>query len=284
MKSLNSGYPSELGDWSKERKRMSKPCSVCIHKQRESVEREILEGKAIDAIAREYDLSASALKRHRDNEHIETKLVRSSEVAEVVQAQNLFERIEELEAEVAEYKTMAVEQNNYRVALACIDRQAKLIELYGKMKLLAMKGAEIGDMTDDGVPVWQTKALSHMICNVIDRHPLIEIDMMVALMALDRAPEGDKWVKLPETTNYNDLKRDGYVNPESKSDSMIYFFAKREEYVKRLTDGQLTVEEYFNKIRFVEQTRNFIKDVHNIIDELWEEHHNHLQKDTRQGS
>jgi transposase-like protein len=254
---------------------MAKPCSICIHEKVTEINEAVLSGKSLAQVAKEFGVSKDALKRHNANDHVPVALVKSSEVMETVQAENLFKRINQLEEEVVSIKKLAVEQGSIRLALECIDKQAKLIELYAKMKLLAQKGAEIGDRTDDGVPVWQTKALSHMICNVIDRHPLIEVDMLVALMALDRAPEGDKWVKLPETTSYNDLKRDGYVNPESKSDSMIYFFAKREEFIKRLTDGQLTVEEYFNKIRLVEQTRNFIKGVHDIIDELWEEHHDH---------
>ena len=202
---------------------MAKPCSICIHDKVTEINEAVLSGKSLTQVAKEFGVSKDALKRHNANDHVPIALMKSSEVIETVQAENLFKRIEELETEVAEFKAMAIEQNNYRVALTCIDRQTKLIELYGKMKLLAMKGAELGRQNDDP-PIWQQKVLVNFLGGLMERFPIIEVDVMVGLMALEEVPEGQVWVTLPDTYDKDTLQSHGYWN-----DTIKWKWEQREE-------------------------------------------------------
>ena len=118
---------------------MGRKCSICEHPNRVDIESDILYNLSYRDIAAKYGVSYEAVRRHQAAGHIARELVKSAEVVKVIKADNLFERINMLEEEIKAIKEKAKEIGNLGIALNCIDKQMKLIELFVKMKLLAMK-------------------------------------------------------------------------------------------------------------------------------------------------
>ena len=119
--------------------------------------------------------------------------------------------------------------------------------------------------------------MNYMLHRLIEKHPLIEFDVMVGLMLLDRATEERKWVKFPDTTVFEDMVREGFIergNPET----MAFFFAKREEFVDRLTNGEMTVKEYLSRIYQIPRTGEKYKGKHfssgacDRVKQLWDKY------------
>ena len=52
---------------------MARPCSICTHPQRAEIDKEIVSGKSFRTIAGGFDVSESALKRHK--KHIATTVI-----------------------------------------------------------------------------------------------------------------------------------------------------------------------------------------------------------------
>jgi cell division ATPase FtsA len=49
---------------------MSRPCSICIHKQRNEIDNDLNNGNPVATTAKKYGVSKSALLRHRNNGHV----------------------------------------------------------------------------------------------------------------------------------------------------------------------------------------------------------------------
>ena len=113
---------------------MSRQCSVCTHERRAEIDEAIVAGTvALRRIAVDNGVSETALRRHAKN-HIAKSLTNSKQAMDAVLSDDLFKKIEVLEVETTGIKATALEAGNLNVALTCIDRMARLIELYGKMK------------------------------------------------------------------------------------------------------------------------------------------------------
>ena len=113
---------------------MPRLCSICNHPRHVEIDEVIVLGNdSYRTIANRFGLSESALKRHAKN-HIAKSLTNSKQAMDAVLSDDLFKKIEVLEVETTGIKATALEAGNLNVALTCIDRMARLIELYGKMK------------------------------------------------------------------------------------------------------------------------------------------------------
>lgn len=113
---------------------MPRKCTVCSHKERGEIESDILDNVTYRNIGTKYGVSYGAARRHHENGHIAESLILAHEAQESVKSQNLFEKIENLEIETKAIKAQAEQAGNIGMMLQCIEKQARLIELYGKLK------------------------------------------------------------------------------------------------------------------------------------------------------
>ncbi len=113
---------------------MARKCSICTHPKQGDIDAAIVAGNdSIRSIAKLFEVSDASLLRHSKN-HIAKALTESKKAQVETNADNLFEKIEQLMREVSEIKTKAMVLGNLQLALTAIDKQARVIELYGKMK------------------------------------------------------------------------------------------------------------------------------------------------------
>ena len=74
---------------------MPRICQICAHNRREEIERAILSGQSLSAIAALFRVSPDALQRHKQS-HLPDKLAKAQEAKTVLEADGLLREIAEL--------------------------------------------------------------------------------------------------------------------------------------------------------------------------------------------
>ena len=115
---------------------MPQTCSICIHDDREAIDRALVAGGTLREIAGRYGVSKSALDRHRD--HIPPTVAKAREAEEVAEADRLLNVVRHLLGTALTTITQAEKAGELRTKLAAI-REARetaklLLEVYGELQ------------------------------------------------------------------------------------------------------------------------------------------------------
>ena len=121
---------------------MPRQCSICIHADREAIDKALVEGtSSVPAIATLFDVSQRALYRHREK-HLPETLAQAQEAREVAQADDLLAQLDGLRKEAHRIKDKAEKGGEYRTALTGIRELVRIVELMAKVRgELAQEGA-----------------------------------------------------------------------------------------------------------------------------------------------
>jgi len=111
---------------------MARACSICQHLQRDAIERAILSGEPIRRIAARYNVSESALRRHR-NKHFAEVLRQSKEAAEMARAEKLAEFILFVRNEALSVYKEARKGKRLRIALEALGLGLTATSVLGKL-------------------------------------------------------------------------------------------------------------------------------------------------------
>ncbi|MDQ1262638.1 MAG: hypothetical protein QG575_1819 [Euryarchaeota archaeon] len=118
---------------------MGRTCTVCAHKDVDEINRLLLSGTSFRDIAGQFDLSKTALARHKES-HIPELLSKSEDIKEVVSADNLLAQLQEARTSALDLLDKAIEAGNTKVYgppssyLSEIRQQIKLwAELEGRL-------------------------------------------------------------------------------------------------------------------------------------------------------
>ena len=76
---------------------MPRRCTICIHDSRSEIDQALVKRQPFRAIARQFDVSKSALVRHHDD-HLPASLVKAQEATEAAQADALLAQVVGLRA------------------------------------------------------------------------------------------------------------------------------------------------------------------------------------------
>ena len=112
---------------------MGRQCTVCAHKDLEEINRLLLCSDSYRDIARQFGLSKDALARHKES-HMPELLLKSQEVKETLQADNLLDQIVYYESEARRFKGLAESQGDLELALKAVDRALKCLDLFAKAR------------------------------------------------------------------------------------------------------------------------------------------------------
>jgi len=80
---------------------MTMTCNICSHPSRLQIDREIVAGRSLRAIATEYGLSSSSLARHRAR-HLSRQLLKSAGAKQALDAQRLLDDVEAMRSRILE--------------------------------------------------------------------------------------------------------------------------------------------------------------------------------------
>ena len=108
---------------------MARSCSACVHSQTESISVELIQGTPIREIAKKYDLSASAVARHK--KHLPQHLIQVEGAQ--VQPGSVMARVQELEARADRIYQEAMQSKKQELALRALKELREVTSLYARL-------------------------------------------------------------------------------------------------------------------------------------------------------
>ena len=172
---------------------MPRRCTVCLHPQLADIDRSLVVNRTFRAISTEFDLSESALKRHK-RDHLPARLAKAQAAAEVQRQDELVKHQQEVKAEdtrqaldtVAQLRAInaaclevlkaARSDGKHTLSLRAVDRIAKQIELQAKL---------LGDIQDGQtvniaiLPEWH--GIRQIVTDALRPHPEASLAVARAL-------------------------------------------------------------------------------------------------------
>lgn len=112
---------------------MSRPCSVCVHAELESINQALVERKIpVRTLARNHGVSRDALMRHNEA-HVPATLAKAAKAHEAARGDGLLAQVRQLVADARRYQAAAEAAGDARLALQTIREQGRVLELLGKV-------------------------------------------------------------------------------------------------------------------------------------------------------
>ncbi|MGB8991025.1 MAG: hypothetical protein WCD80_03120 [Desulfobaccales bacterium] len=111
---------------------MAKSCSVCSHPALPEIDRALLSGVSLRALAARHGLSSSALFRH--TRHLADRLAQESRVEDLAHLQALLEKLDLLEARLERLFRTAEGFRSLHIALGCLREQVRVLTLQEKFR------------------------------------------------------------------------------------------------------------------------------------------------------
>ncbi len=107
---------------------MPRPCSVCRHPERRSIDLALIEAEPFRNLAKRYGLSSTALYRHREA-HLSARLAKAYEA----EAGTLLDQVSALQERAMSILAKAEADRDLRAALAAIREARGNLELLAKL-------------------------------------------------------------------------------------------------------------------------------------------------------
>lgn len=111
---------------------MPRHCSICNHPDREAINTALIENKTFRYVAKRYQVSTTALHRHK-SEHLPGVIVKAKEAAESTLADNLLDRLMDLNKTTMLILGEARQSKDNELALRAIQRAEKQLELQARL-------------------------------------------------------------------------------------------------------------------------------------------------------
>ncbi len=119
------------------------PCTVCTHPKRLHIDRALVtDGATVRDTARKFDVTVSALGRHRKN-HLAPALAKHEEHFDLATAQGIGNQLATIHAEATRLLHEAREDGNRRDQLSALARLERQIELAAKLASLIQDGQRV---------------------------------------------------------------------------------------------------------------------------------------------
>ena len=111
---------------------MTRRCTICSHPSREEIDRALIIGGSVRAIASNYSVARSSLERHKSG-HLPADLAQSTQAREVFRADSLADQVRILQSKTLSILDKASTANDHRVALQAINVARGNIELLARL-------------------------------------------------------------------------------------------------------------------------------------------------------
>jgi hypothetical protein len=111
---------------------MARHCATCVHEQRETIEQALLDGTPILRIHRQYGLSESSVRRHRDL-HLSAKLARALATRDEIDGDRLVQWVGGLHQKTLVLLEKAERARDWNAARGLIREGRENLELLGRL-------------------------------------------------------------------------------------------------------------------------------------------------------
>ena len=113
---------------------MPRVCTVCIHAEREAIDRALVAGEAARTLASRYvTIGRMAMQRHKD-EHLPPTLAQAQQAQDAAHGGDLLARLEGLTADARRIQRKAEAAGEYRTALAGIRELVRIVEVLAELR------------------------------------------------------------------------------------------------------------------------------------------------------
>ena len=114
---------------------MARPCTVCTHPERATIDTALVRRRSFRDIARQFGVSKDAAVRHHD-EHLPDRLAAAKGVEDAAAADDLLGQVRELRGHALDILTAAKDAPvpDHRTALSAIREARGCIELFVKVR------------------------------------------------------------------------------------------------------------------------------------------------------
>jgi hypothetical protein len=109
-----------------------RPCTICVHPEREAIDRALVEGVPNRRIASHHDVTERAVRNHKAT-HLPTSLAKAQVAEEVAQADDLLDQLQDLQRRTLAILEAAEETREHRTALSAIREARSNLELLAKL-------------------------------------------------------------------------------------------------------------------------------------------------------
>lgn len=133
-----------------------KPCSICNHQRRSDIETAILNGTPYRQIKEWYDVSTSAIARHKQD-HINTQLIRSLPPVVIAENVSLTDQLRDIHARTLSILMGAEASGDGRTALIAIRECRSNLELLAKIEFILATQAAAKQENEPRTIVFYTK-------------------------------------------------------------------------------------------------------------------------------
>lgn len=150
---------------------MSQPCKICIHAQRDVVDKLIVQGQSLNDIARQFKVSADGLSRHKRN-HLPPMLMKAHKAEEIANGDKLLDDILEIMTKTQSLLHRAESDDKNLKFLP-----AYLREIRQQLTLLGELQGRIARQNQINIGVQQNMTLEERkaeIKNLIERYHILE--------------------------------------------------------------------------------------------------------------
>jgi transposase len=120
---------------------MSRKCSICNHPNRTAIDKAIVSGTPIRDIAGQFNVSKSAVYRHK--KHIPEALTKAQAAEETAQADNLLDEIRQLQARTTKILGKAEKAGDLPTALKAIREARECLKMLAKLEGILWERKEI---------------------------------------------------------------------------------------------------------------------------------------------
>jgi hypothetical protein len=126
---------------------VSRPCSICSHRDRLAIDQELLAGGIVRAISARYGVSHQALLRHRENHATKTMVAAANAdpaVRQIALGGSLADQMQALREKGAELLAKAEGLGDIRASLVALHELARLLELACRIASMMNDQALVG--------------------------------------------------------------------------------------------------------------------------------------------
>jgi hypothetical protein len=138
-------------------------CRGCLHRDRDNLDRQIIDGVPFRRLAVSFNLSLGALSRHKG--HIKEMIQPRSQDEREEHGSALLERVQKLIGEAEEILMAAKAKNDFRGANGALGAAAKLLDLCGRLS------GELQSANAGGIHLTLNRTTKTIINNYGDSDP-----------------------------------------------------------------------------------------------------------------
>lgn len=167
---------------------MGRTCTVCNHKRVDEINKLLLSGEPYRDIAGQFDLSKTALQRHKEG-HIPELLSKSNDIKETLKADSLTQQIADIREKIKALLQQAIDADNLRDAHNFVGDTLRQIELEAKLLGQIQEQSISLSLQQQTISIYQSPewlAVGAILARILAPYPELRAQVAEELRALQK--------------------------------------------------------------------------------------------------